>query len=134
MASGLSKATHLSYSSGQRCFILLTVRLVNPGNSILPASVITISRFISYLLLSYQPSTVKSYLSAVRSPHIIMGLDRPSVNHPRVQLVLSVCLVIIVVCVDQLHLNYCYFFVKSWTFPVMGTVCTVCSLTLSDCS
>ena len=69
-------------------WFLLTVRLVNPGNSIFPASVITISSFISYLSLSYQPSTVKSYLSAVRSLHVIMGLDSPSANHPRVQLVL----------------------------------------------
>ena len=69
-------------------WLLLTVRLVNPGNSILPASVITISRFISYLSLSYQPSTVKSHLSAVRSMHVLMGLDSPSANHPRVQLVL----------------------------------------------
>ena len=69
-------------------WLLLSVRLVNPGNSILPASVITISRFISYLSLSYQPSTVESYLSTVRSMHVIMGLDSPSANHPRVQLVL----------------------------------------------
>ena len=86
MASGLSKATHLSHSSGQRCFIDFCLQF---GLLItLPASVITISRFISYLSLSYQPSTVKSYLSAVRSLHVIMGLDSPSVNHPRVQLVL----------------------------------------------
>ena len=90
MASGLSRATHLSYSSGQRCFIdfCLQFGLLNPDNSILPASDITILRFISYLSLSYQPSTVKSYLSAVRSLHVMMGLDNPLVNHPRVQLVL----------------------------------------------
>ena len=90
MASGLSKATHLSYSSGQRCFIdfCLQFGLLNPDNSILPASDITILRLISYLSLSYQPSTVKSYLSAVRSLHVMMGLDNPFVNHPRVQLVL----------------------------------------------
>ena len=90
MASGLSKAAHLSYSSGRRCFIdfCLQFGLLNPDNSILPASAITILRFISYLSLSYQPSTVKSYLSAVRSLRVVMGLDNPFVNHPRAQLVL----------------------------------------------
>ena len=90
MASGLSKATHLSYSSGQRCFIdfCLQFGLSNPDYSILPASDITILRFISYLSLSYQPSTVKSYLSAVRSLHVMLGLDNSFVNNPRIQLVL----------------------------------------------
>ena len=90
MASGLSKATHLSYSSGQRCFIdfCLQFGLSNPDNSILPASDMTILSFISYLSLSYQPSMVKSYLSAVRSLHVMLGLDNPFVNNPRIQLVL----------------------------------------------
>ena len=136
MASGLSKATHLSYSSGQRCFIGFCLQF---GLLItLPASIITISRFISYLSLSYQPSTVKSYLSAVRSLHVIMGLDSPSANHPRVQLVLR--------GTKRLQGNnrrlrrpttpelLLFFFVINWTFQVMGTVCTVCSLTWSDCS
>ena len=91
MASGLSKATHLSYSSGQRCFIdfCLQFGMLNPDNSsILPASDITILRFISYLSLSYQPSTIKSYLSAVRYLHVMVDLGNPFVDHPRIQLVL----------------------------------------------
>ena len=52
------------------------------------ASDITILRFISHLSLSYQPSTVQSYLSAVRSLHVMIGLDDPFVNHPGVQLVI----------------------------------------------
>ena len=129
MASGLSKATHLSYSSGQRCFIdfCLQFGLSNPDNSILPASDVTILRFISYLSLSYQPSTVKSYLSAVRSLHVMLGLDNPFVNNPRIQLVLR--------GIKRLQGNnrrlrrpitpeLCYFFVISWTCPVTSIVCT----------
>ena len=128
-ASGLSKATHLSYSSGQRCFIdfCLQFGLLNPNNSILLALDTTILHFISYLSLSYQPSMVKSYLSAVRSLHVMMGLDNPFVNHPRIQLVLRGIKRLQGNnrrCVTQLHLNCCYFFVISWTFPVMSTVCT----------
>ena len=59
--------------------------LLNSNNSILTASDITILRFISHLSLSYQPSTVKSYLSAVRSLHVMIGLDDLFVNHPGVQ-------------------------------------------------
>ena len=64
--------------------------LLNPDNSILAASDITILCFISYSSLSYQPSTVKSYLSEVRSLHVMMGLVNLIVNHPRAQLALGV--------------------------------------------
>ena len=136
MASGLSKAIHLSYSSGQRCFIdfCLQFGLLNPDNSILAALDITVLRFFSYLSLSYQPSTVKSDLSAVRSLHVMMGLDNPFVNHPRAQLVLG--------GIKRPQGNnrrlrrpvapeLLLLFVIGWTFPVMSTVCC---LTLSDCS
>ena len=90
MSSGLSRSTHLSYSSGQRRFInfCLDFSLVNPDGSILPASESTILRFIGYLAFSVKPSTIKTYLAAVRSLHIYQGYQNPLENNPRIQLVL----------------------------------------------
>ena len=40
--------------------------------------------------LSYKPSTIKSYLSAVGSLHVVNGFENPLENKPRIQLVLRV--------------------------------------------
>ena len=62
--------------------------IYNEDLSIIPESEIAILRFIAYAALSYEPSTIKSYLSAVRSLHVFNGFENPLENKPRIQLVL----------------------------------------------
>ena len=88
MSSGLAESTHLSCSSEQRLFIdfCLDFGALNAGDSILPASEITLLRFISYLSSrDYKPSTIKGYLSAVRSLHVFEGFSNSLENKPRIQ-------------------------------------------------
>ena len=71
------------------CFVVLsTVWYFNEVLSILPASKITILRFIGYMALSYKPSTFKSYLSAERSLHIVNCFDNSVENKSGIQFVL----------------------------------------------
>ena len=90
MASGLSKAFHLSYSSGQRCFIDFCLQF---------GLLIPVIAFCRHRLFQFRVSLViyRFFINHLRSNHIfqrldplhvIMGLDSPSVNHPRIQLVL----------------------------------------------
>ena len=106
-------------------YFCLLFGLLNPDNSILPASDITILRFISYLSLSFQPSTVKSYLSAVRSLHVMMGLDNPFCQSPQSSVSAR--------GIKRLQGNnrrlrrpitpeLWLLFVISWTFPVMSSL------------
>ena len=91
MFSGLAKSTHLFYSSGQRLFIDVCSDFgtLNADDSTLSASDIILLRFISYLSSrDYKPSTIKGYLSAVRSFHVFEGFSNPLENKPRIQLVL----------------------------------------------
>ena len=88
MSSGLAKSTHLSCSSGQRLFIdfCLVFGTLNAGDSILPASEITLLRLVSYLSSrDYKPSTIKGYLLAVRSLHVFEGFSNPLENKPWIQ-------------------------------------------------
>ena len=88
ISSGLAKSTHLSCSSRQRLFIdfCLDFSTLNAGDSILAASEITLLLFISYLSSrDYKPSTIKGYLSAVRSLHVFAGFSNPLENKPRIQ-------------------------------------------------
>ena len=90
MSSGLAKSIHLSYSSGQRLFIdfCLDFVMLNADDSFLPPSEIILSRFICYLSSrGYKPSTIKGYLSAVRSFHVFEGFSNPLENKPGIQLV-----------------------------------------------
>ena len=88
MFSGLAKSTHLPCPSGQRLFIdfCLVFGTLNAGDSILSASEITLLRFISYLSSrDNKQSTIKGYLSAVRSLHVFEGFSNPLENKPRIQ-------------------------------------------------
>ena len=55
--------------------------MLNADDSLLPASEITLLRFISCLSSrDYKPSTLKGYLSAVRSLHVFEGFSNPLEN------------------------------------------------------
>ena len=90
MSSGLARSTQLSYSSGQHAFLSFCMQfgIYNEDLGILPASEIAILRFIAYVALFYKPSAIKSYLSAVRSLHVVNGFENPLESKPRIQLVL----------------------------------------------
>ena len=78
LSAGLAKSTtHLTYPSGQRLFMdfRLDFGTLNVDDSILPASEITLLRFNSHLSSrDYKPLTIKGYLSAVRSLHVLVTL------------------------------------------------------------
>ena len=88
MSSGLAKSTHLFLLFRATALIdfCLDFGTLNAGDSILPASEITLLRFISYLSSrDYKPSTIKGYLSAVRSLHVFEGFSNPLENKPMIQ-------------------------------------------------
>ena len=72
MSSGLARSTQLSYSGGQRAFLSFCMQfgIYNEDLGLLPAAEIAILRFIAYAAQFYKPSTIKPYLSAVRSLHV----------------------------------------------------------------
>ena len=73
MSSGLACLMQLSYSSGQCAFLsfCMPFGIYNEDFGILPASEIVILCFIAYAALFCKPSTMKSYLSAVCSLHVV---------------------------------------------------------------
>ena len=90
LSLGLARSTQLSYSSGWRTLLSFCMQfgIYNEDLGILPASEIAILRIIAYAALFNKPSTMKSYLLAVRSLHVVNGSENPFENKPRIQLVL----------------------------------------------
>ena len=75
LSKSLADSTQKTYCSAQKCFVEFCIQfsLFNRNGSVLPASELTILRFIGVLSERRQPSTIRTYLSAVRSLHIIHG-------------------------------------------------------------
>lgn len=84
---GLAASTHRTYSSGQSRFISFCTQLgvLHPNGSPCPADEWTLCLFATFLAQSIRHSSIKVYLSAVRSLHIDLGFSDPLVNCLRLQ-------------------------------------------------
>ena len=92
MLMAWSPSTVRSYSSGQRQFFSSVVsqwNLFNDNGLPLPASELTILRFIASLSKRLAASSIRNYLSAVRNLHIIYGFPDLLQDLPGVPLVLK---------------------------------------------
>ena len=91
MKNSLAKSTQRTYSSGKKQFFNFCEKhsLINPNGSPLPADELTILRFIGHLSKSCIASTIRVYLSAVRSLHIQEGFQDPLIRCLRIPLVLK---------------------------------------------
>ena len=90
LAQGLAPSTQESYASGQRKFIEFCRQAgkLHPNGSPCPADEWTLCLFVSFLADSIQHSSIKVYLSAVRSLHIEEGFPDPLLNCLQLQQVL----------------------------------------------
>lgn len=88
--NGLAKSTRRTYSAAQRRFLEFCFwsGQVQSGGSPLPASEWTLILFITELSRSLKASSIKVYLSGVRSLHVENGFDNPLKNRPRLEQVL----------------------------------------------
>ena len=91
LSKSLADSTQKTYCSAQKCFVEFCIQfsLFNRNGSILPASELTILRFIGVLSERRQPSTIRAYLSAVRSLHIIHGFSDPLIGSCRIPMALK---------------------------------------------
>ena len=87
LTEGLAPSTRRVYKSAQQRFIDFCRQdgRVNQDGSIPPATEETLMRFASLLADNLNHSSIKVYLSAVRSLHIDHGLPDPLVNCLRLQ-------------------------------------------------
>ena len=83
---GLASSTRNSYASGQRKF--LEFCKIHPSGSPCPVDEWTLCLFMTFLAKTVQYSTIKVYLSAVRSLHIDQGFPDPLVDCLRLRRVL----------------------------------------------
>ncbi|PPR04749.1 hypothetical protein CVT24_006895 [Panaeolus cyanescens] len=89
---GLAASTRKTYSSPQRSFldfILLNPKLAGPNGAAIPATTEALCEWVAWLadrLLKH--STIKSYLSAVRSMHVDAGVSDENCSSPMLQRVL----------------------------------------------
>ena len=90
LVQGLASSTRSSYTSGQKKFFDFCVQLgkVHPSGSPCPTDEWTLCLFATFLANTVQHSTIKVYLSAVRSMHIEQGFPDPLINCLRLQRVL----------------------------------------------
>ena len=90
LKNSLANNTQKTYSSAQKRFLKFCEEhdFLHPNGSAVPASELTILRFIGSLSGFCQASTIRVYLSAVRSLHIQNGLEDPLVGCLRIPLVL----------------------------------------------
>lgn len=79
MTQGLAPSTRRVYSSAQRRFLDFCIQdnRVQPNGSILPANQETLMRFCSHLADSLHHTSIKVYLSGIRSLHIDEGYPDP---------------------------------------------------------
>ena len=86
-----TKNTQQTYSSAQKKFISFCEShgFLHSSGSPCPASEVTILRFIGSLSSSCQASTVRIYLSAVRSLHVMQGYSDPLFGCRRIPLVIK---------------------------------------------
>ena len=95
LVNGLAKSTRRTYSAAQRRFLEFCFwsGQVHSGGSPLPASEWTLILFITELSRSLKASSIKVYLSGVRSLHVENGFDNPLTNRPRLEQVCNyVCM------------------------------------------
>jgi len=87
MHQGLAQSTHRSYSSAQKKFIdfCYTSGHLSSSGSPCPADEWTLCLFATMLAESLRHSSIKVYLSAVRSLHIDQGFADPLQNCLRLQ-------------------------------------------------
>ena len=87
LVQGLAASSRRSYSSGQRHFITFCVQMckLHPSGPPCPTDEWTLCLFATFLARSVQHSSIKVYLSAVRSLHIEEGFPNPLVNCLRLQ-------------------------------------------------
>ena len=90
MAQGLASSTHRTYKSAQLRFVNFCSQAgrLHPSGSPCPASEWTLCLFATHLSSSLCSSSIKIYLSAVRSMHIDLGLPDPLVACLQLQRVL----------------------------------------------
>ena len=90
LVHGLASSTRNSYASSQRKFHNFCIQLgkIHPSGSPCPVDEWTLCLFTTFLANTVQYSTIKVYLSAVRSLHIDQGFPDPLVNCLRLQRVL----------------------------------------------
>lgn len=90
LVHGLASSTRNSYASGQKKFYDFCTQLgkIHPSGSPCPADEWTLCLFATFLANTVQYSTIKVYLSAVRSLHVDQGFSDPLVNCLRLQRVL----------------------------------------------
>ena len=91
MLMAWASSTIHTYSSAQRQFLNLSKQFgqVNLDKSILPTFEITILCFIAYAGRCLAASSVRNYLSAVRSLHLVLGFLDPLEGLPHVPLVIK---------------------------------------------
>lgn len=82
LANGLAPSTRQVYGSAQRQFLEFCSQDIPSGSSrpLLPASEQTLMRFCAHLADRLHHSSIKVYLSAVRSLHIDYGYSDPLAN------------------------------------------------------
>ena len=82
LSNGLATSTRRVYRSAQRQFIDFCTSdgHVSSNGSLLPTSEQTLLRFCSHLADRLHHSSIKVYLSAIRSLHIDQGFPDPLVN------------------------------------------------------
>ena len=90
LVQGLAQSTQKSYASGQRRFynFCLQAGKLHPTGSPCPTDEWTLCLFVSFLADSIQHSSIKVYLSAVRSLHIEQGFPDPLLNCLRLRRVM----------------------------------------------
>lgn len=90
LVHGLASSTRNSYASGQKKFYDFCTQLgkIHPSGSPCPVNEWTLCLFATFLANTVQYSTIKVYLSAVRSLHVDQGFSDPLVNCLRLQRVL----------------------------------------------
>lgn len=90
LSNGLAPSTRRVYSSAQKQFLDFCIQdgSVNQDGFILPASEQTLMRFCSHLADRLHHTSIKVYLSGVRSLHIDMGFGDPLANCLQLQRVL----------------------------------------------
>ena len=90
LVQGLAPSTRKSYASGRRKFydFCRHAGRLHQDGSPCPAEEWTLCLFVSFLADSVQHSSIKVYLSAVRSLHIEQGFPDPLINCLRLQRVL----------------------------------------------
>ena len=90
LGQGLASSTPSSYTSGQKRFYEFCTQLgkIHPSGSPCPADEWTLCFFATFLASTVQHSTIKVYLSAVRSLHIDQGFADLLVNCLRLRRVL----------------------------------------------